>query len=92
MRWIFCLMFLSIPAIARAQETQSADAAAAPATQPTEVVPADQLLTQMLKPQEEKAKPIQPIAGPPAADATSGSGALGGSAPEIGRASCRERV
>jgi hypothetical protein len=82
MRWIFCLAALSIGSVVLAQDTQPTDQSSAPTTQPS-VVPADQLLTQMLRPQEEKTKPIQPVAGPPAADATSGDGALAPGAPTV---------
>ncbi|HTW94952.1 MAG TPA: hypothetical protein VMD30_09180 [Tepidisphaeraceae bacterium] len=82
MRWIFCLTIFSFGAAALGQATQPADDAA-PTTQPADIVPADQLLSQMLRPQADEAKPIQPVAGPPAADATSGSGALAPGAPTV---------
>jgi len=90
MRWIFCLAVLSLCCAVHAQDTQPSDTSSVPATQPAvsplparSVVPADQLLTQMLRPQAEKATPIQPIVGPPAADASSGAGALAPSAPTV---------
>jgi len=50
--------------------------AAGPATQPSKPIPADQMLSQMLRPQTEPAKPLAPTNAPPAIDKTSGAGAV----------------
>ena len=81
MRWIVCLAVLTFVPAALAQTTQPADASS-PTTQP-DIVPADQLLTQMLRPQADQAKPIQPVAGPPAVNAATGSGSLAPNAPAM---------
>jgi hypothetical protein len=57
--------------------------ATAPTTRPAPV-PADQLLSQMLlQPGVSAAKPLQPISGPPAMDATSGAAAVAPNAPQL---------
>ena len=56
-----------------------------PSTRPTErVLPADQMLNQMLRPSAGPvARPLQPITQAPAIDATSGSAAIAPSAPSV---------
>ena len=56
-----------------------------PSTRPTErVLPADQMLNQMLRPSAGPvARPLQPITAAPAIDATSGSAAIAPGAPSV---------
>ena len=67
-----------ISTLAFAQATQ-------PSTRPTErVLPADQMLNQMLRPSAGPvARPLQPITQAPAIDATSGSAAVAPGAPSV---------
>ncbi len=55
--------------------------AAGPATQPSKPVPADQLLSQMLRPQNTSGQPLANGTQPPAIDKTSGTGAIAPGAP-----------
>lgn len=55
--------------------------AAGPATQPSKPIPADQMLSRMLRPQTDPTKPLAPTTAPPSIDKTSGSGAIAPGAP-----------
>jgi hypothetical protein len=46
-----------------------------PTTRPAAIPPADQVLSDMLKPSGTSAKPLKPVANAPTADVTSGAGA-----------------
>ncbi len=53
----------------------------APATQPSKPIPADQMLSRMLRPPVEPGKPLPTPDQPPAIDRTSGPGAVAPGAP-----------
>ncbi len=94
--WPICLIILFSASLARGAEQSAAPASqpggadtqpAAPSTQPTaggKSLSADQMLSQMLKaPPSGVAKPLAPVAQPPAADRTSGAGAVKPEAPAV---------
>lgn len=54
-----------------------------PATRPAAVQPADQLLSQMLRPAEQAARPLMPLPQTELRDATSGRGAVAPNAPSL---------
>ncbi len=73
------------PAAASTGMTGGSTPADAPAIPPASPENADQLLSRMLQPASGNGNPspLQPIAHPPAADATSGSGAVAPGAPTV---------
>ena len=76
------LLLLLTCGIATAQTTR-------PATQPSDAkdslksMPADQVLSQMLKPSTNPARPLQPVSDKPVVDKSSGSGAVKPNAPAV---------
>jgi hypothetical protein len=87
MRWVYILLVPIMASIVLAQspipDTQPST------TQPTAANPssppsADQVLNQMLRePAGGRTAPLEPVAGPPSADAISGVGALAPNAPAV---------
>ncbi|MGH7177919.1 MAG: hypothetical protein ACREJC_11100 [Tepidisphaeraceae bacterium] len=55
-----------------------------PTTRPSErLAPADQILSQMLKPTANGSRPLRPVSDPPLPDRTSGAGAVAPNAPTL---------